>query len=186
MTNFEVALRTPLIIRAPWKTGSVGRTTDVLAEAVDLYPTLAALAGLPPPESEGEAVNGTSLEPVFDDPVGQAGLKAAAFSQFAKPSLSQPFTFWPTPQRNATEIMGYTVRVDQWRYTCWFKFNKTTIVPITNDDGIIGRELYSHVGDPGSLDWEGEHINVVEDPRHADIIIELHKKLVDYIRLYPV
>ena len=186
MTNFEVALRTPLIIRAPWKNDSVGRTSNVLAEAVDLYPTLAALAGLPPPESEGEEVNGTNLEPVFDDPVGNAGIKTAAFSQFAKPSLSQPFKFWPTPQRNATEVMGYTVRVNEWRYTCWFKFNKTSIVPITTDDGIISRELYSHVGDPGILDWEGEHINVVQNVQYADIVTKLHEKLVNYIKLYPV
>ena len=31
MTNFELALRIPLIVRAPWKARSVGRTTDVLA-----------------------------------------------------------------------------------------------------------------------------------------------------------
>ena len=34
MTNFEVALRTPLIIRAPWMKASVGKVTSVLAEAV--------------------------------------------------------------------------------------------------------------------------------------------------------
>ena len=102
-----MALRTPLIVRAPWKSASVGKVTKVLAEAVDLYPTLAALAGLPSPASEGEAVNGTSLEAVFDNPgaASSDGLKAAAFSQFAKPSLSSPFKFWPTPARNATEIM---------------------------------------------------------------------------------
>jgi iduronate 2-sulfatase len=54
MTNFEVALRTPLIIRAPWMKSSVGRVTSVLAEAVDFYPTLAALAGLPDPITEGQ------------------------------------------------------------------------------------------------------------------------------------
>ena len=44
-----VALRTPLIIRAPWMKASIGQTTSVLAEAVDFYPTLAALVGLPAP-----------------------------------------------------------------------------------------------------------------------------------------
>ena len=57
MTNFEVALRTPLIIKAPWMKASVGRVTSVLAEAVDFYPTLAALAGLPDPVTEGEVRN---------------------------------------------------------------------------------------------------------------------------------
>eukprot|EP01048_Picozoa_sp_COSAG05_P014888 COSAG05_NODE_1731_length_4186_cov_471.477857_3_plen_65_part_00 len=31
------------------------------------YPTLSALAGLPDPLSVGEMLNGTSLEPVFDE-----------------------------------------------------------------------------------------------------------------------
>ena len=68
MTNFEAALRIPLIIRAPWKKAAAGKITDVLGEAVDLYPTLIALVGLPPPSSMGEDVNGTNLEAVFDNP----------------------------------------------------------------------------------------------------------------------
>ena len=52
MTNFEAAVRVPLIIKCPWKTAAAGKITGVLAEAVDLYPTLAALAGLPTPLSQ--------------------------------------------------------------------------------------------------------------------------------------
>ena len=59
-----------------------------------------------------------------------------------QPSRLDPFAFWPTPQRNATEIMGYTVRVDEWRYTCWFGFDGQTQTP--NRDEIIGKELYDH------------------------------------------
>jgi arylsulfatase A-like enzyme len=59
MTNFEVAVRTPLIIRAPWMKASIGRVTSVLAEAVDFYPTLVQLAGLPDPvASAGQHING--------------------------------------------------------------------------------------------------------------------------------
>ena len=185
MTNWEVAVRTPLIIRAPWKESSVGKVTRVLAEAVDLYPTFAALAGLPTPESLGEEINGTNLVPVFDDPeASHIALKPAAFSQFAKPFRSKPFEFWPTPARNATQIMGYTVRVDQWRYTSWFGFDGKKVVPKVNE--ILGRELYDHRGDPGELDWKGEHVNVVDDPTHRDVVASLHSKLLNYIRLYPV
>ena len=45
MTNFELGVHIPLIIRAPWIASSVGGETAVLAEMVDMYPTLAALAG---------------------------------------------------------------------------------------------------------------------------------------------
>ena len=69
---------------------------------------LAELAGLPSPISTGEMINGTSLFPVFEDP-DDTSIKSAAYSQFAKPSVAQPYLFWPTPSRNETEIMGYTV-----------------------------------------------------------------------------
>ena len=188
MTNFEVALRIPLIIRAPWFPNSVGVTTSVLAEAVDFYPTLAGLVGLPDPKSAGPAsagINGTDLTPVFRDPVANAALKDAAYSQFAKPSVAQPFAFWPTPARNATNIMGYSVRVDAWRYTAWFRFDNVTITPMTHAP-LLGRELYDHHGDTGLLDWKGEHVNVAEEAANADVVETLHAKILDYIQLFPV
>ena len=47
-------------------------------------------------------------------------------------------------------------------------------MPVTSPDGVIGRELYDHRGDPGELDWAGEHVNVVEAPEHADLVAALH------------
>ena len=94
-TNFEIGVRIPLIIRAPWLTSSVGQTTHVMAEAVDLYPTLAALAGLPAPTAQGEDINGTSLLPVFSDPTATTTVKKAAFSQYAKVSLERLALFRP-------------------------------------------------------------------------------------------
>lgn len=50
-----------------------------IAELVDVYPTLAELAGLPaPPDLEG-----TSLASYFDNP-SQESVKQAAFSQFPR------------------------------------------------------------------------------------------------------
>jgi arylsulfatase A-like enzyme len=53
---------------------------------VDVYPTVAALAGLPPPpDIVGRPLNqvGTSLEPVFLDPTVKPGTaKDYAFSEF--------------------------------------------------------------------------------------------------------
>ena len=101
MTNFEVALRTPLIIRAPWMKASTGKVTSVLAEAVDFYPTLAALVGLPTPESTGQQINGTSLVPAFADPEGSAMMKDAAYSQFAKVSTAHKQS---PPQRDTRGV----------------------------------------------------------------------------------
>lgn len=87
---------------------------------------LAALAGLPDPITEMQELNGTSLLPVFVNP-DDINFKSAAYSQFAKPSRGNPYAFWPTPARNATEIMGYSVRVDDWRCTIWFGFDGKTV-----------------------------------------------------------
>eukprot|EP01050_Picozoa_sp_SAG11_P009711 SAG11_NODE_932_length_6489_cov_6.539039_2_plen_168_part_00 len=163
---------------------SIGKVTSILAELVDLYPTLASLVGLPAPQSAGQQINGTSLLPAFEDPAGSAMMKDAAYSQFAKPSRENPFVFWPTPRRNETEIMGYTVRVDEWRYTCWFGFDGKSQTP--NRDEVIGRELYDHRGDLGELDWHGEHVNVVDEPTHRTLVEQLHAKVLAYIQLFPV
>ena len=47
------------------------------------------------------------------------------------------------------------------------------------------RYRYDHRGDPGELDWAGEHVNVVDEPQHAALAQSLHQKVLDYIRLFP-
>ena len=67
MTNFELGVRVPLIISAPWKFLTRGKFSDELAELVDVYPTLAELAGLPPVNvTLGERLGGKSLASIFD------------------------------------------------------------------------------------------------------------------------
>ena len=41
-TNWELGVRVPYIIKVPWMPESQGARTSVLAEMVDLYPTLAS------------------------------------------------------------------------------------------------------------------------------------------------
>lgn len=94
-TNFENATRAPLIFSAP-AAKARGCRTKALAEFVDIYPTLAELAGLPIPET----LEGKSLAPLLDDP-NRPG-KEAALSQY--------------PRANA---MGYSIRTDRYRFTLW-------------------------------------------------------------------
>jgi arylsulfatase A-like enzyme len=61
-TALDVALRIPLIVRAPGSVG--GSTTSALVETVDLLPTLCELTGIPRPEQ----VEGVSFVPLFTDP----------------------------------------------------------------------------------------------------------------------
>ena len=183
MTNFELATHVPLIVRAPWKPRAVNASTAAFAEAVDFYPTLVELAGLPHPASQGEDLNGTSLAPVFDDPLG-AAVKDAAFSQFSKRALTN---IDPKFRRNQTALMGYSIRVEDWRYTCWFDFDNVSLVPLTGEGHSLGNELYDHRGDTGLwLDYPGENANVVAVPEYASVVRELHQRVLDYIQLRPV
>jgi hypothetical protein len=73
------------------------------------------------------------------------------------------------------------VRVDDWRYTCWFGFDGDSVTVRTGD--VLGRELYSHEGDPGALDWVGEHVNVAKAPANGAVVDKLHALVLDYIQL---
>lgn len=65
-TNYEQANRIPLIIVAPG-VAAAGASTRQLAETVDVFPTLAELAGLPAPAGP-QRIDGISLVPVLRDP----------------------------------------------------------------------------------------------------------------------
>lgn len=60
---FEEALRSPLIIRVPGQK-EAGLKSDQIVETIDLFPTLANLAGVPLPSS----LEGRSLQPLLTDP----------------------------------------------------------------------------------------------------------------------
>lgn len=95
-TNYELATRAPLIVRAPGMQ-AVGESCYCLVEYVDLYPTLCELAGF----GINPDLEGSSFVPLLNDP--EQPWKTAAFSQF--------------PRGNQTE--GYSIRTAEWRYTEW-------------------------------------------------------------------
>jgi arylsulfatase A-like enzyme len=102
------------------------RTTE-LAELVDVYPTVVALAGLQPPAG----LDGKDLSPLWlaggAMPEGQPPLKAAAFSQFPRcPAaaggsnatsstsiVTHHICF--TTNDNLFNFMGYSIRTTDWR-----------------------------------------------------------------------
>ena len=47
----------------------------------------------------------------------------------------------------------------------------------------LGRELYDHRDDDGSVDWPGENTNLAAQPEHADLVKQLHQQVLAYIRL---
>jgi iduronate 2-sulfatase len=94
-TNFEIDTHVPMIISAPGKMASGGRTS-ALTEFVDIYPTLCELAGLKLPSH----LEGTSMAPLLGNP--DLPWKKAAFSQYPR-----------------GRTMGYSMRTDRYRYTEW-------------------------------------------------------------------
>jgi hypothetical protein len=73
-------------------------------------------------------------------------------------------------------VMGYTQRMDEWRYTVWVRFNYADSTP--DWETVYGRELYDHRASPVPKDWAIEHINVVDDPEHSALVQRLHNRLV--------
>lgn len=94
-TNFELATRIPLIIAAP---GKAAGASSALLETVDIYPTLASLAGLPAPEG----LDGKSFAALLDDP-----------ASVHRDSVTHVF-----PRR---ELLGRAVRDDRYRLVEWNK-----------------------------------------------------------------
>ena len=64
--NYEIANHIPLMIKAPG-ISQKGRSTQQLAETVDIYPTLVDLAGLSRPNTT-QKLDGESLVPVLKNP----------------------------------------------------------------------------------------------------------------------
>lgn len=103
MTNFELAVRVPLIVRVPGRTAP-GSRSAALVELVDLYPTLAELCGLQLPDY----VEGTSFAPLLAEP--RRSWKKAVFSQYPR-SANWDLT--------SGDPMGRSMRTGRFRYTEW-------------------------------------------------------------------
>jgi iduronate 2-sulfatase len=96
-TNFEQATHIPLVFAGPGI--APGATTRQLAETVDIYPTLAALAGLAPP-SGPQPIDGISLKPVLER--SSTRLRGYAYHAYNRPHR------W-----------GQAIRTEQYRLVRW-------------------------------------------------------------------
>jgi iduronate 2-sulfatase len=121
-TNFELDTRVPLIISSPLLINTAIHI-EALVELVDIYPTMVELAGLPIPGD----LEGASLAPLLTDP--DRRWKGVAFSQFPRPWM----------YKDAPEVMGYSVRSPDFRYTEWRN---------VKDASVTAAELYRY-GDDG-------------------------------------
>jgi arylsulfatase A-like enzyme len=121
-SNYEQAVRAPLIIAAPGQE-SKGAKSVSPTEFVDIFPTLCDLVGLPTPKS----VEGLSLVPVINNPT--ATVHEAAIEQY--------------PRDN--NKMGYTLRDKRYRYVKWVKMD---YYGGERTGPVVARELYDYEADP--------------------------------------
>ncbi|XP_055701276.1 iduronate 2-sulfatase [Phlebotomus papatasi] len=176
-SNFEVALRVPLIITTPDFRPKSKNRIDQPAELLDLFPTIVDLLDLPQvpqctatnPIRQDLCTEGESLVPYLKNR-NKRNLRKMAFSQYPRPGD------YPTEKPNSDKprleeirIMGYSLRTHRFRYTLWIDFNPGNFT--RNWDKIFGEELYDH-----SLDPE-ENINLASRTQLNDIKMYLRSIL---------
>jgi len=87
--NFERSLRAPMMIVAP---GMAQGDCKRVVEFLDIYPTVADLAGLKPQSR----LEGVSLKPLLEDPT----------AEWSRPAIGQ-------------NLAGYSIRTEEYRFTRW-------------------------------------------------------------------
>ena len=138
---------------------------------LQIYPTLAALAGLaPPPDVDGKDISVLIKEP-------ETQISEAVFSEYPRcapvdagwtpePGHAAPQPCVNTARSNFT-VMGYSVRTDHWRATFWMPWRGEKLVA-DFDKGPAAVELYAHTGDT-EADFDAfENANVAG--QNADIV----------------
>jgi uncharacterized sulfatase len=99
-TLFEEGTHVPLIVAAPGVKPGVSKS---VVEQVDIYPTIAGLAGIPVPKD----VQGVSLQPILADPSANAASPTPAWPSSSAPRWACPrarrASSWPfTPSANTS------------------------------------------------------------------------------------
>ena len=141
-SNSENDTNTALLLSVPGMKNA-GAKTNSIVEFVDIYPTLADLAGLPLPKH----LEGVSFRPVLDDP--NRPWKSAAFSQYPRSA----------GKSEIGQLMGYAMRTERYRFVVW----------VARDDHskIDAIELYDHTLDPQ------ENTNIAKTPGNNELVDKL-------------
>jgi len=164
-----------------------------LVELLDLFPTLADIAGLALPSNAGAVTppQGKSLLPVMmaarrDEngaalgAAGDQGASSSAAAAAAAAAASYDVAFSQMSRKGG--LMGLSMRTSRWRYTEWSVFDQVNGWPkyYANGSAALAAgqvELYDHSGDDGT-DMDGfENENVAADPANAGLVLQLGAQL---------
>lgn len=171
-SNFDVALRVPLIIYNPKIILKKKIKIENIVELIDVFPTIVDIAKLPKLskcfKNEITCTEGKSLLPLMKNL--KIKMKNVAYSQYPRPSIyPKELPNSDRPRLKDIKFMGYTIRTNQFRYTLWIKFDPVHFKKYWNQ--IVGEELYDH-----SFDAE-ENINLADRKPLNKIKKELKKML---------
>ena len=135
-TNFEQATRIPLVMVAPG-IAKPGSSTAQFAETVDIYTTLAALAGMERP-SGPQPIDGTNLVPVLKNGNDIISDENFAYHSFPKQGY-----------------LGEAIRTDRYRMVRWTSMQDTSEVLY---------ELYDYEKDPNEIkNVAADNTDVIEN-----------------------
>jgi len=184
--ELEHGTRVPMIIRAPWLVGEPkSANVSTIVELIDIYPTIAELAGIPVPDTY--KLDGSSFAPLVNSALSSKSVTGSSedihsYSLSVYPrcprDATDPAMYWANndcdmQERTAFMFIGISLRVPDWRYTEWLKWNGTALSP-QFDDKPIGVELYTHAGDDGSsFDGPYEVYNLAGLSQYAQIQAQL-------------
>ena len=199
-TNWETDARVPMLVRVPWMPNSAGRRTSAIVEHVDLYPSLAELAGVPVDQAV-ESIDGKSWAGLMNDPSGKNHTKLVAYSQFPRcwPKVNPTYT--PAdydrmerclPNRppavhwtnHNMSFMGLSMRTKDYRYTEWHSWKGENVLRPDWDDGSSMVELYDHRADPphsAKISFEQfENVNIAHMPSNKALVKQLGQQLREF------
>lgn len=153
MTNYQIDLHVPMIIRTPDQELR-GRSTDALVELVDMFPSLCELASVEVPDY----LQGTSFVPLLEDP--ELAWKPAVFSQFHRR---------PKVSADGNRYMGYSIVTEAYHYIEWYEWDAETGTRGEYKD----RELFDRKRDPN------ETINLSQNTQNEEMMNDLSVRLAD-------
>lgn len=160
-SNFEQATHAPLIISAPRYASNKSKS---FSEHVDIFPTLCDLVGIPIPHQ----LQGKSLMPIMKNPA--ASVKEYSISQYPRSGMDEENDRLGYAPAN---VMGYSIRNKQFRYTIWMKNGFRSTQPYKKESE-IGDELYDYNTDPL------EKINVAKNVKYDVIAKKLKAQMLTY------
>lgn len=177
--NFENSAQVPLIIRHP--RGQQGVIREEIVSLVDLYPTIVKLAR-PLEDSSGlyDQLHGTSFDELVvqsvEDQTGTPStpseLEFMAFSGITRCWDSEEERLNNCERSTDINVMGYSVRTLNFRYTEWRMSEKQTTRYQFLDTNLVFQELYSHADNPSPDRMETVNLASFLDTSRKSVVDE--------------